>query len=201
MEAMKGVFDGNKILFVHANYVKEIQDAVHFAKEVGVKRMVIVGGRDSWMVTDLLKENNIAVMVNRVHDLPARAEDDIDLPYTLPYLLQKAGVLFCLENSGDMEAIHARNIPFLAGTAAAYGLTKEEALAAITLNTAKILGIDSSTGSLEEGKDATLFVSEGDALDIRTNHVLLAFIRGKNLDLSNEQQVLYHKYMKKYGLK
>lgn len=201
MEAMKGVFDGNRILFVHANYVKEIQDAVHFAKEAGVKRTVLVGGTDAWMVTDLLKENNVAVMVNRVHDLPVRAEDDIDLPYKLPYLLQKAGVLYCLENSGDMEAIHARNIPFLAGTAAAYGLTKEEALAAITLNTAKILGIDSRTGSLEEGKDATLFVSAGDALDVKTNEVLLAFIRGKTLDLSNEQKALYEKYMKKYGIR
>lgn len=205
MEAMKGIFTSDshpcKILFIHANFVKEIQDAVHFAQEVGVKKMVIVGGTDAWMVSDLLKENNVAVMVNRVHDLPVRPEDDIHLPYKLPFLLQKAGVLFCLENSGDMEHIHVRNIPFLAGTAAAYGLTKEEALSAITLNTAKILGIDSRVGSLEEGKDATLFVSSGDALDIRTNDVILAFIRGKKLDLNNEQKELYKKYMNKYSIK
>jgi imidazolonepropionase-like amidohydrolase len=201
LEAMKGIFSGAKTLFVHVNYVKEIEDAVHFYKEAGVKKMVIVGGTDSWMVTDLLKENNIPVMVNRVHDLPNRTDDDIDLPYKLPALLQKAGVLFCLENSGDMEEIQTRNIPFLAGTAAAYGLTKEEALTSITLSTAKILGIDARVGSLEIGKDATLFISSGDALDMRSNNVEWAFIRGKMLDLSNNQKALNEKYLKKYGIK
>ena len=201
LEAMKGVFSGEKNLFVHVNYVKEIEDAVSFSKEAGVKKMVIIGGTDSWMVTDLLKENNIPVMVNRVHDLPNWTGDDIDLPYKLPALLQKAGILFCLENSGDMEEMQERNLPFNAGTAAAYGLTKEEALASITLNTAKILGIDNRVGSLEQGKDATLFISTGDALDMKSNNVELAYIRGKKLDLSNEQKALYEKYMKKYGIK
>ena len=201
LEAMKEIFSGAKILYVHVNYVKEIEDAVHFSKESGVKKMVIVGGSDSWMVADMLKENNISVMVNRMHDLPNRTDDDIDLPYKLPALLQKAGVLFCLENSGDMEEMQERNLPFNAGTAAAYGLTKEEALASITLNTAKILGIDNRVGSLEAGKDATLFISTSDALDMKSNNVELAFIRGKKLDLSNEQKALYEKYMKKYGLK
>jgi imidazolonepropionase-like amidohydrolase len=198
---MKGIFSSAKILYVHVNYAKEIEDAVHFLKDAGVKKMVIVGGTDSWMVADLLKENNIPVMVNRIHDLPNRTDDDIDLPYKLPTLLQKAGVLFCLENSGDMEEMQERNLPFNAGTAAAYGLTKEEALASITLNAAKILGIDNRVGSLEAGKDATLFISTGDALDMKSNNVELAFIRGKKLDLSNEQKALYGKYMKKYGLK
>jgi len=201
LEAMKGLFNGSKTLYVHVNYVKEISDAVTFSMSQGVKKMVIVGGTDAWMVTDLLAENKISVMVNRVHDLPNRADDDIDLPYKLPYLLQKAGVLFCLENSGDMEQIQSRNIPFLAGTATAYGLTKEEALSAITLNTAKILGIDNRVGSLEQGKDATLFISTGDALDMRTNNVEWAFIRGKKLDLNNEQKELYEKYKTKYGVK
>jgi imidazolonepropionase-like amidohydrolase len=200
-EAMRGIFTGSKTLFVHVNYVKEIQDAVHFCKEAGVKKIVIVGGRDAWMTTDLLRENNIPVMVNRVHDLPTRTDDDIDLPYKLPYLLQKAGILFCLENSGDMEQMQTRNLPFLAGTASAYGLTKEGAISAITLNAAKILGIDNRVGSLEVGKDATLFVSTGDALDMKTNNVEIAFIRGKMLDLNNEQKALYEKYMKKYGMK
>ncbi len=201
LEAMKGIYSGEKTLFIHVNYVKEIADAVAFSMSQRVKKMVIVGGTDAWMVTDLLTENKIAVMVNRVHDLPNRAEDDVDLPYKLPYLLQKAGVLFCLENSGDMEQASSRNIPFLAGTAAAYGLSKEEALASITLNTAKILGIDAKVGSLETGKDATLFISTGDALDVKSNNVEWAFIRGKKLDLSNEQKVLNEKYLKKYGVK
>ncbi|TAL58053.1 MAG: amidohydrolase [Bacteroidetes bacterium] len=201
LEAMRGLFSGAKTLYVHVNAAKEITDAVHFSKDAGVKKTVIVGGTESWMVADLLKENNIPVMVNRVHDLPNRADADIDLPYKLPALLQKAGVLICLENSGDMEQIQTRNLPFLAGTAAAYGLSKEEAVSAITLNAAKILGIDTRIGSLEQGKDATLFISSGDALDIRSNNVEWAFIRGKKLDLSNDQKTLNEKYLKKYGLK
>lgn len=201
LEAMKGLFAGTKALYVHVNAVKEITDAVLFLKDAGVKKISIVGGTDSWMVTDLLKANNISVMVNRVHDLPVRADDAIDQPYRLPFLLQKAGVLFCLENSGDMEQMQTRNIPFLAGTAAAYGLSKEEAVSSITLNAAKILGIDNRVGSLEEGKDATLFISSGDALDIRTNNVEWAFIRGKKLDLTNDQKTLNEKYLKKYGVK
>ncbi|MGZ4056568.1 MAG: amidohydrolase family protein, partial [Bacteroidia bacterium] len=172
-EAMRGIFNGTQTLFIHSNNVKEIVEAVNFAKQFQLKRVAIVGGRDSWMVTDLLKENNISVVVSRVHDLPEHPEDDVDLPYKLPYLLQKAGILFCLNNEGDMEEMGTRNMPFYAGTAAAYGLTKEQALRSITLNTAKILGIDKTTGSIEVGKDANIFISTGDALDMRTNNVTL----------------------------
>jgi hypothetical protein len=200
-EALKGIIDGTKILFIHSDNVKEITDAVNFAKSYQLKKVAIVGGKDSWMVTDLLKQNNISVVVARVHSLPEHPEQDVDLPYKLPYLLQKAGVSFCLNNEGDMEAMGTRNLPFLAGTASAYGLTKEQALRAITLNAAKILGIDKTTGSLEVGKDANLFISTGDALDMITNHVERAFIRGNSIDLSNDQQALYEKYKKKYDLK
>lgn len=198
-EAMRGVFAGTKTLFIHADYVKEITESVLFAKRMNIKKTVIVGGRDSWQCTQLLKENNTAVMLGRTHDLPASAEADIDQPYKTPYLLQQAGILFCIQNEGDMEAPGTRNLPFLAGTAAAYGLGKEEALAAITSSSAKILGIDDKVGSLQEGKDATLFISSGDALDMRGNKVEWAFIRGKKLQLSSEQTELYHTYMKKYG--
>jgi imidazolonepropionase-like amidohydrolase len=200
-EAMKGLFDGTQALYIHVNNVKEIIEAVNFAKSNAIPRVTLVGAKDSWMVTDLLKENNISVIVYRVHDLPERPEDDVDLPYKLPALLQKAGILFCLDNEGDMEAMGTRNLPFLAGTAAAYGLTKEEALMAITLNTAKILGIDKTAGSLEAGKDATLFISSGDALDMRSNNVEIAFVKGNSIDLNNDQKMLYEKYKKKYGLK
>lgn len=200
-ESVKGLYDSTKIAFFHADYVKEITEAIAFAKQNDIKRAVIVGGRDSWMITDLLRKKNIAVIVARVHELPQRTEDDVDLPYKLPYLLQKERVLFCLNNEGDMEAPGARNLPFLAGTAAAYGLTKEQALKAITLNTAKILGIDQTAGSIAVGKDATLFVSTGDALDMRTNNVEKAFIKGTPLDLSNAQEDLYIKYKNKYGVK
>ena len=200
-EAMKGLFDGTKTLFIHSDKVKEIVEAINFVKQYQLKKVVLVGGKESYMVTDLLKQNNIAVVVSRTHDLPEHPEDDIDLPYKLPYLLQKAGVPFCLNNEGGMEAMGTRNLPFLAGTAAAYGLTKEQALMAITLSTAKILGIDKTTGSIETGKDANLFISTGDALDMRTNNVQKAFIKGKSIDLNNEQKELYLKYKNKYELK
>jgi imidazolonepropionase-like amidohydrolase len=197
-EAMRGLFDGTQTLFIHANFVKEITEAINFSKKHRVKKMVIVGGYDAWMVADMLKENNIPVILKRVHSLPEKQEDDVNLPFKLPKMLQDAGVLFCLENSGDMEAMGTRNLPFYAGTAAAYGVDKETALQLITLNTAKILGIAKTCGSLEVGKDATLFISKGDALDMRTNKVVAAFIQGRQIDLDNHQEKLYRKYRKKY---
>lgn len=197
-ESMRGLFNGTQTLFIHTNYVKEITDAVYFAKENNISKMVIVGGYDAWMVADMLKDNKVAVILRRVHDLPVSEDDDVYLPYKLPKKMVDAGVLVCLENSGDMEAMGTRNLPFYAGTATAYGLNKEEALMLITLNTAKILGIDSTTGSLEPGKDATLFISTGDALDMKTNNVEQAFIQGRFIDLDNFQKKLYRKYSEKY---
>ena len=197
-EAMRGLFNGTKTLFIHANFVKEITDAINFSKKHEVGKLVIVGGYDSWMIADMLKENNVAVILKRVHELPEREDDDVNLPFKLPHMLFDAEVLFCLENSGDMEAMGTRNLPFYAGTAAAYGVDKEEALKLITLNTAKILGIDKTCGSLEPGKDATLFISTGDALDMRTNNVVAAFIQGRQIDLDNHQKKLYRKYSEKY---
>jgi imidazolonepropionase-like amidohydrolase len=201
-EAMKGIFTGAQTLFIHVSNVKEIIEAVSFVKANAIPKVSLVGGRDSWMVAELLKENNISVVVARVHDLPEHPDDDVDQPYKLPALLQKAGVLFCLNNEqGEMEASNTRNLPFMAGTAAAYGLTKEEALMSVTLSAAKILGIDKTTGSLEVGKDATLFISTGDALDMKSNNVENAFVKGVSIDLNNDQKALYEKYKKKYGLK
>jgi imidazolonepropionase-like amidohydrolase len=200
-EAMRGVFDGTKNLYIHANEEKDIIAAVNFANQFQIKKMVLVGGAESWRVTKLLKQNNIPVMVNRVHSLPERQQDDIDLPYKLPYLLQKDSILFCLQNEGDMEGMNARNIPFLAGTARTYGLTNEQAVAALSYNAAKIIGVDKQMGTIEEGKDASFFISTGDALDMKTNSVILAFIIGKKIALTNMQQELYKKYITKYQLK
>jgi len=111
--------------------------SVNFAKKYSVKKPVIVGGRDSWKCTKLLRENKIPVMLMRLHDLPELAEDDVDLIYKLPFLLQKDSVTICLQLEGDMEAMQSRNLPFVAGTAAAYGLTKEQALQSVTLDAAK----------------------------------------------------------------
>jgi len=196
-EAMNGLFNGTKKLYVHCGYVKEISSAVLFCKKYGVK-MVLVDGDDAWRVTDLLKENNIPVILGRPHSLPPREDDDVDLSYKLPALLKKAGVEVALSIGGSWQT---RNLGFMAGTAAAYGLTKEEALECISLTPSKILGIDQTAGTIEYGKDATLFISGGDALDMRTAHVENAFINGREINLDNVQKQLNQKYRQKYGLK
>lgn len=196
-EAMKEVFTKKKKLFVHANRVQEITDAIYFFDELELN-IVLVGGYDAWMITELLKDRNVPVILRRVHELPMNEDDDVDLPYKLPKLLTDKGVLVALENSGSMEAMGTRNLPFYAGTAVAFGVEKEAALKMITLNTAKILGIENRVGSIEVGKDATLFISKGDALDMRTNQLSYAFIQGKMLELTNHQIQLYEKYSRKY---
>lgn len=197
-QAMSGLFDGTKQLFIHANTTKEIKQAVLFSKRMGIKKMVLVGAKESWRLADFLAENEVPVILNRIHRLPIHKSDAIDIAFKTPKILLDAGVLFCLDYQGDMERMGSRNLPFTAGTTVAYGLTKEEALMSITLNTAKVLGIAENLGSLEAGKEATLFVSDGDALDMLTNRVSLAFIRGKKLDLSNHQTQLYQKYKEKH---
>jgi len=196
LEAMRGLFDGTKKLFVHCDYVKQIVAAVGMCKQYGVK-MVLVGGADSYLVTDLLKANNIPVILGRQHSLPSREDDDIDLPYRLPTILKEAGITYAMSVDGSWQE---RNLMFNAGTGAAYGLSKEEALEAITSSPAKILGIDETVGTLTTGKDATLIISDGDILDMRTSIVTRAFIRGKDINLDNIQTQLYNKYLKKYGL-
>jgi imidazolonepropionase-like amidohydrolase len=198
-EAMRGLFDGSLRLYVHADDVRQITEAVHFKRELGIRHMVIIGGYDAPLVADLLRDNNVPVMVHRLHSLPRFAEDDVDQPFRLAKELEDEGVLYCLQNAGGMEHMGVRNLPFYAGTAHAYGLTYEQAVQSITLNAAKIIGVDAFCGSLETGKDATLFISEGDALDMRTNYVTDAFIQGRSIDLDNRQRQLYRKYQTKYG--
>lgn len=197
-EAVKGLFNKTQTFYVHCELVKEIMVAVEFAREFGF-RTVLVGGSDAWRVSDYLKQQNIAVVLNAMHNLPATADDDVDQPYKTPFQLQQAGVLYCIADEDDNT--RGRNLMFNAGTAAAYGLTKEEALQAITLNTAKILGIDDRTGSLEKGKDANIVVSNGDILDMKSSQVTHAFIQGRDLNLSDKHKQLYERYKYKYNIK
>jgi imidazolonepropionase-like amidohydrolase len=201
LEATKGLFDGTQTLFVHANEEKQIIDAIQVAKSNGISKIVIVGGYDAYKTSDLLQKNNVAVLLRRVHDMPEKDDHDVDLPYKLAKILTDKGILVGLENSGDHERMNTRNLPFLAGTCAAYGLDKEIALQLITYNTAKILGIDNLCGTLELGKDATLFISEGDALDMRTNKLTQAFIQGRTISLETHQSDLNKKFKGKYNQK
>ncbi|MGX5817828.1 amidohydrolase family protein [Chitinophaga lutea] len=195
-EAVKGLFDRSQKLFIHCDLVKEMLVAADIAKEFGFN-VVIVGGTDSWLVADMLKQQQIPVVLSQQHNLPVMADDDVDQPYKTAAQLQKAGVLFCVSMEGFWQQ---RNLPFNAGTAAAYGLTKEEALSALTLNAAKILGIDDRTGTLESGKDANIVVSAGDILDMKSSIITKAFIQGREIDLTDKHKLLYERYKHKYGL-
>lgn len=196
-EATYGLMDGSKTLYIHVDDEKGITDAVNFAKSYQVKSMVIVGGYEAHKVAGLLKQNNIPVLLQRVHTRPNNSDDDYDITFKLAKLLTDQGVVVALETSGQMERMNSRNLPFYAGTTVAYGLTKEQALQLITQNPAKILGIDDTYGTLEIGKSATLFISEGDALDMRTNIVSHAFIDGRELSLETHQTKLWKRYSKK----
>ena len=197
-EAMKGLQLGEKTLYVNANGEKEIIDAVLFKKKNNIQKMVIVGGYYAFKVAPLLKENNVSVLLKRVHDLPLLEDEDVNLPYKNAKLLVDAGVLVGLQNAGDMERMQTRNLPFYAGTCAAWGLSKEQALQLISGNTAKILGIDNQYGTLETGKSATFFISEGDALEMKTNIISFAFIDGRHLSLESHHTELYERYKGKF---
>lgn len=197
--AMKGLFDGSMTLYIYADFSKDIIEAVEFGKRHGIKKIVVVGAGDAWQITDFLKSNNIAVVVRDPFQLPTNSDTDIDMPFKLPSILQKAGILYSLANSNAMY--RSRNLPFGAGMAAGFGLSKEEALMAITSNPAKILGIDDRTGTLEVGKDANILISEGDLLDMRTSKVTEAFIQGRKIELKTKQTELEKKYNTKYGIK
>lgn len=198
LEAMQGLLEGSKKLFVHVNGEKEIIDAIHFCIQNGIKNRVIVGGDNAYKVADLLVKNKVAVIIKRAHRIPGNDDDDYDLSYKTAKSLIDKGVLVGIGMDGAMERMNTRNLPFYAGTYAAHGLDKEEALKLITSNTAKILGIDDQVGTLAVGKAATLFISIGDALDMRTNQLTEAFIQGRRISLKSHQTKLWKRYSNKY---
>lgn len=197
LAAMENLFNGKEKLFISANSQKDIVAAINFAKKYGITP-VIVGGDEAYLITDFLKENNIAVVVKQPHALPNNTDDDVNMSYKNAGVLANAGVTVVLSIEGYWQQ---RNLPFMAGTAAVWGMGKEKALQAITLNTAKVLGIDKIAGSIETGKDATLFISNGDALDMKTNKVEQAFIQGRNISLDNLHKQLDKKFSDKYGIR
>ncbi len=197
-EAMKDLFSGNARLYIHAQREKEIREAVELALELNLRKLAIIGGQEAHKTMDLLKQHDIPVIVSRVHSLPLQEDDDYDRPYKNAAELTRNGILVALENSGQMERMNGRNLPFYAGTAAGYGVSDEQAIRWITLNAATILGIEDRYGSLETGKSATLFISEGNPLDMRTNQLTRAFIDGREISLETHQTELWKRYMNKY---
>ncbi len=197
LESMIPYVNGEKPIFVQANEVQQIEATVHWADRRKVT-IIIVGGRDAWRVTDLLKKYNIPVIYQSVLALPTRRFEDYDQAYKTPRLLYEAGVPFCISGTGSSFATaNLRNLPYHAAMAASFGLPKEEALRSITLYPAEILGVSDRVGSLEPGKDATFFIADGDPLDIRTQ-VEQCYIQGKKIDMSDRHKMLYRKYRQKY---
>jgi len=198
-EALRPVFDGKVPLFIHASTLAQIQAALAWAKEMQLK-FVLVDGDDAWRIAPQLKESDVAVILGPATSLPPRRDDDYDSAWTSAAKLQQAGVKFCLASNGRGAETNERNVGYEAGLAAGYGLPKEEALKAVTLYPAQILGVADTLGSLETGKAATLLVTNGDPLDFPTQ-VEIAFIEGRKIDLSNRQTRLRDKYREKYRRK
>ena len=198
LAALGPILRGELSVFVHADSERQIEDAVRWAGQEKL-RLVLVGGQDAWRVADLLKERGVPVIVSPVDTIPLRRGEAYDAAYANPGKLHAAGVRFCIANEGsDFDAAHDRNLPYQAGQAAAHGLPREEALRAISLYPAQILGVADRLGSLEAGKDATFIVTSGDPLEVMTQ-VEAAFIDGRPVDLSNRQTRLYEKYKRKYA--
>ena len=197
--ALAGAFSGAQQVYLHAKEKRQILDGIDLLKKQGIQRIVLVGGDDAHLILPYLKKHAIPVIVSRPHRLPNTADEDVKLPFKMAKLLMDAGLTITIDVSGRMERMNTRNLPFYAGTFAAYGVEKEKAVEMITLNAAKILGIDDRLGSLEVGKDATLFIAEGDALDMRTNQLSHAFIQGREISLETHQTELWKRYMEKFS--
>lgn len=186
--------DDQRPVLINADDYDQITAAVNWAVGRGLKP-VIVGGRDAGLCSDLLVATDTPVVIAGVYNMPKRADAAYDQPYTLPARLEAAGVRWSLTMGG--RHAHERNLPDAAGMAVAFGLDHDAALRGITLSAAQILGLGDRLGSIEPGKDATLFVTDADVLDV-TSIVENAWIGGRTADLSNKQTQLRDKYMEKY---
>lgn len=196
LQAMIPVWEHQIPLLVQADEVQQIQAAVAFALREKVK-LVLLGGYDAPRCAKLLVKHEIPVIVGGVYRLPRRRHDAHDAPFTLPARLRQAGIRFCIASLDRFGPSNVRNLPYHAAMAVAHGLAYDEALKAVTLYPAQILGVDDRIGSLEPGKDATLIITDGDPLEAGT-HIEAALIQGRPVDLSNRHKRLWKKYQEKY---
>jgi hypothetical protein len=184
-------------VFFEASDYDQIVAAVAFAREFKLKA-VIVGGRDAWLCADLLRKDDIPVIINSTLLMPKRDDSAYDEVYQLPKKLLDAGVRFCLA-SGE-ETPHERNLPYAAAMAVAHGLPAEAALKSVTLWPAQILGVEAELGTLEAGKSATLIITDGDPLEV-TTQIEGAYIHGRAIPMTSKQTELAAKYREKYRQK
>jgi imidazolonepropionase-like amidohydrolase len=197
--ALKNTFNGTQKVYLHAKDKRQILDGISLLKRHEIDNIVLVGGDDAYLITSFLKEHDIPIIVSRPHRLPSTEDEDVKLPFKMAKILLDAGLTITIDVSGRMERMNTRNLPFYAGSFAAYGVDKEKAVEMITLSAAKILGVDERLGSLTIGKDATLFIAKGDPLDMRTNQLSHAFIQGRALSLETHQTKLWKRYMEKFS--
>jgi imidazolonepropionase-like amidohydrolase len=189
-EAMGPVLKKEVPVIVSARGIKEIQTAIAWAEREDL-RLILESGHDAWRIADTLVEKKIPVIVRGTQNLNMRSWERHDTAFTLPAKLQKAGVQFCIGHYSDDDRVC--NLPYQAASAAAYGLPKDEALKTVTLYPAEIMGVADRVGSLEVGKDATLIITDGNPLEIRTK-IEKMFIQGRDVDLSSKHTQLYEKY-------
>ncbi|MEM8913261.1 MAG: amidohydrolase family protein [Planctomycetota bacterium] len=199
LESLISVVSGQQPIFAKADRFAAIESAVAFARARSM-RLIIYGGYDAEACASLLKTADVPVVVAATYRTPLRRGDPYDAAYTLPSRLEAAGVRFAISGEGPGYpggASNLRNLPYHAACAVAYGLDPDVALRAVTLSAAEILGVDDRIGSLTVGKDATLIVADGNVLESDTN-VVDAYIGGRQVDLGNRHETLFHKYRQKY---
>ncbi len=192
-EAMRPILRKEVPLYIHANDYRQMEQAIAFAKFYDID-IVLVGGADTPMAIDLLKSTQTPLVFTAPWGRPQRSDQAYNVAYTIPALLEQNGIPFALAIAGNWRV---RDLPFAAGQMVAHGASKLQALRSVTIEPARILGIDDRTGSIDIGKQANLVVSEGDIFDHLTHDVTLVFIDGRMVDLNSRHKQLYNKYKQK----
>jgi imidazolonepropionase-like amidohydrolase len=191
--AMIPALDRKIPVVVSANGTSQINDAITWAKQENL-RLIIRGGDDAIHVADRLRAENIPVILTSTMDAPNRAHEGYDAAYSRAAQLHKAGVKFAI--SGGAGSLYTDRLPYEAGVAVAFGLPEEEAIKAVTINAAELMGLSDRLGSLEPGKQATLLITTGTPIDTRSD-ILQAYIQGRELDMNDIQKHFFQKYMEK----
>ena len=186
------VVKGEQLVLFNADKAGEIKGAVEIADEFKLK-VILSGCAEAWKVVDLIKARNLPVLLGGVLDLPSGESDPYDVNYSTAALLAKNGIKFAFTTN---DAAHVRDLPFQAGVAVAFGLPKDEALKAVTLYPAQILGVDRQIGSISEGKIANIMLTDGDPLE-KVTKIKHLFIGGKPVELKNKHTELYEIFSKR----
>jgi imidazolonepropionase-like amidohydrolase len=193
-DAMGKALRGEIPVMFTANALNQIRAVLKFVDEQKLPRVVLVGGGDAWRIPDEIRSRRISVITAGTLEMPRRRYESYDAAYTVPAQLYKAGIPFCISDGGNsFTAMNARNLPYHAAMAAAFGLPKDEALKSVTLYPAQILGVGDKLGSIEPGKIADLMVTDGDPLEDAT-HVEQVYIAGRAVSMENRQTRLFTKY-------